>query len=95
MNELSNKAKVVYSAMKMLNANQDNKITSYTIMDFIEENEELQEYELLKDISEEDFVEIIMELNIKSVNTLIASMPFITPKKSKKGIFSYKRTINL
>ena len=41
MNELSDKAKVVYSAMKMLNANQDNKITSYTIMDFIEENEEL------------------------------------------------------
>ena len=74
MNELSDKAKVVYSAMKMLNANQDNKITSYTIMDFIEENEELQEYELLKDITEEDFVEIIMELNIKSVNTLIASM---------------------
>ena len=29
---------------------------------------------MLKDISEEDFVNIILDFNIKSINTLIASM---------------------
>lgn len=74
MEELSLKAKIVYATMEMLNATKDNKITSYNILDFIEENEELQDNHLIKEISEEDFVDAIMDLNIKSINTLIASM---------------------
>lgn len=75
MDELSNKAKIVYAAMLMLNAKgKENKTNAYSILDFISENEDLQEHELLKDIEEQDFVDIIMELSIKGVNTLIASM---------------------
>ncbi len=75
MEELSNKSKVVYAAFEMLNAkNAENKITSYALLDFISENEELQDHELLKDIEEQEFVDIIMDLNIKSINTIIASL---------------------
>lgn len=75
MENLTDKSKVVYAAFEMLNAKGiDNKVTSYTILDFISENEDLQEHQLLKDIEEQDFVDIIMDLNIKSVNTIIASL---------------------
>lgn len=75
MEDLSNKAKIVYATFKMLGANNpDNKITSYAILDFISENEDLQDHELLKEVSEVDFVDIIMDLNIKSINTIIASL---------------------
>lgn len=75
METLSDKAKVVYAAFEMMGARgKDNKVTSYAILDFISENEDLQDQELLKEISETDFVDIIMDMNIKSVNTLIASM---------------------
>lgn len=74
MDGLSNKAKVVYAAFHMLEADKEHKTTSYELLDFISENEDLQDHEMLKDISETDFVDIIMELNIKSVNTLIASL---------------------
>lgn len=75
MESLSKKAKVVYAAFEMLNAKGlENKVNAYTILDFISENEDLQEHELLKDVNETDFVDIIMELNIKSVNTIIASL---------------------
>lgn len=75
MDNLSDKAKIIYATLDMLGARGiDNKTTSYAILDFISENEDLQDHELLKDITEVDFVNIIMELNIKSVNTLIASM---------------------
>lgn len=75
MNDLSDKAKIVYASMDMLEAKgKDNKVTSYAIFDFIGENEDLMEHPLLKDIEEQDFVDIIMELNIKSINTLITSM---------------------
>lgn len=75
MDELTNKSKVVYAAFDMLNANsQDSKVTSYSLLDFISENEDLQDHELLKDIDEQEFVDIIMDMNIKSINTIIASM---------------------
>jgi len=75
MNDLSDKAKVVYATLEMLGAKGfQNKVTSYSILDFISENEDLQDQELLTDIDEEKFVDIIMELNIKSVNTIIASL---------------------
>ena len=75
MDNLSDKAKIVYATFLKLGAiGEENKITSYAVLDYIEENEELQEDEMLKDISEEDFVNIILDFNIKSRNTLIASM---------------------
>lgn len=75
MNGLSNKAKVIYAALEKLNAySEQSEVTSYKLLDYISEDEELNEYPLLKDISEEEFVEIIMDLNLKSINTLIASM---------------------
>ena len=75
MDELSNKAKIIYATLDMLEAkNINNKVTSYAILDFISENEDLQEHKLLKDISETEFIDIIMDLNIKSVNTIIASL---------------------
>ena len=75
MDDLSDKAKVVYATLEMLGAKGfQNKVTSYSILDFISENEDLQDQELLTDIDEEKFVDIIMELNIKSVNTIIASL---------------------
>ena len=75
MDNLSDKAKIVYATFLKLGAiGEENKVTSYSILEYIEENEELQEDELLKDISEEDFVNIILDFNIKSINTLIASM---------------------
>lgn len=75
METLSDKAKVVYAAFDMMGARGiDNKTTSYAILDFISETEDLQEHDLLKEVSEQDFVDIIMDMNIKSVNTLIASL---------------------
>ena len=75
MDNLSDKATIVYATFLKLGAiGEENKITSYAVLDYIEENEELQEDEILKDISEEDFVNIILDFNIKSINTLIASM---------------------
>ena len=75
MDGLSNKAKVIYAALEKLNAYSEScEITSYKLLDYISEDEELNEHPLLKDISEEEFVEIIMDLNLKSINTLIASM---------------------
>lgn len=75
MENLSDKAKIVYATLKMLGAEgSENRVTSYAILDFISENEDLQEHELLKDVNETDFVDIIMELNIKSINTIIASL---------------------
>lgn len=75
MDGLSNKAKVIYAAFDKLKADcAERQITSYRLLDYISEDEELEEHPLLKDIDEEEFVDIIMDLNIKSINTLIASM---------------------
>ena len=75
MESLSKKAKVVYAAFEMLNAKGlENKVNAYTILDFISENEDLEDHDLIKDMDEQDFVDIIMDLNIKSVNTIIASL---------------------
>ena len=68
INDISNKAKIVYAAMDSLGAKgEDKKVTSYAIQDFIEENEDLQDHELLKDIEEQDFIDIIMELSWKNL----------------------------
>jgi hypothetical protein len=75
MEDLSNKAKIVYASLDMLGAKgKENRVTSYGILDFISENEDLANHDLLKDIDEQTFVDIIMEINLKSVNTLIASL---------------------
>lgn len=75
MDQLSDKAKIIYATLDMLEAKgETNAVNAYTILNYIEENEELQEHNLLSDISEVEFVNLIMELNIKGVNTLIASM---------------------
>ena len=75
MESLSKKAKVVYAAFEMLNAKGlEDKVNAYIILDFISENEDLQDHDLIKDMDEQDFVDIIMDLNIKSVNTIIASL---------------------
>lgn len=89
MESLSKKAKVVYAAFEMLNAKGlENKVNAYTILDFISENEDLQEHALIKDMDEQDFVDIIMDLNIKSVNTIIASL-------CRKGIVEKTEPISI
>lgn len=89
MESLSKKAKVVYAAFEMLNAKGlENKVNAYTILDFISENEDLQDHDLIKDMDEQDFVDIIMDLNIKSVNTIIASL-------CRKGIVEKTEPISI
>jgi len=68
MIEMSKKAKIVYGALDMLQARSiENAVTSFALADFIGENEDLQNHEYVKDIEEEDFVNMIMEMNIKSI----------------------------
>ena len=43
---------------------------------------------MLKEISEQDFVDIIMDMNIKSVNTLIASL-------CRKGIMEKTEPVSI
>lgn len=75
MDNLSNKVKVVYAALDMIGAHgKENKVNVYTILDFISEHEELQEHSLLKEMPEFDFVNIIMEMNIKSVVACITAL---------------------
>ena len=64
--DISNKAKVIYATMEKLGAvDNENKITSYAILDYIiEESEELQEHELLKDIPEDDYMNITCTISI-------------------------------
>lgn len=81
MDNLSNKAKVIYATLDKLEAyNKDSKVTSYAILDYIvEESDDLHEHELLKEIPEEEFVDITLDANIKSINTIITSL-------AKKGL---------
>jgi hypothetical protein len=74
--DISDKAKVIYATMEKLGAvDNENKITSYAILDYIiEESEELQEHELLKDIPEDEYTNITLEITLKGVNTLITSL---------------------
>lgn len=74
--DISNKAKVIYATMEKLGAiDNENKITSYAILDYIiEESEELQEHELLKDIPEDEYTNITLEITLKGVNTIITSL---------------------
>lgn len=76
MEGMSDKAKVVYAALKEMGAiNEDNKVTSYAILDYIvEEAENLQDNELLKDIPEQDYLDITLEINIKSINAIVTSL---------------------
>jgi len=73
MDNLSNKAKIVLATVDMMKAIDTNSaVTSYAILDYISENEELADHPFLKDIPEVDFVDIIMEMNIKSVANLLS-----------------------
>lgn len=75
MEDLSVKAKIIYAALDKLNAKgEENKVTSYALLDFISEDDDLIDHPLLKDVNEQDFMNIIMDLNIKSINALIVSM---------------------
>ena len=74
--DISDKAKVIYATMEKLGAvDNENKITSYAILDYIiEESEELQEHELLKDIPEDDYMNITLEITLNGINTIITSL---------------------
>ena len=76
MDGMSNKAKVVYAALKEMGAtSKDTKVTSYAILDYIvEEAETLEENELLKEIPEQEYLDITLEVNIKSINTIVTSL---------------------
>ena len=76
MDNMSNKAKVVYAALKEMGAtSKDTKVTSYAILDYIvEEAETLEENELLKEIPEQEYLDITLEVNIKSINTIVTSL---------------------
>lgn len=76
MDNLSIKAKIIYATMDQLGAyNRDNKVTSYTILDYIiEQNEELYEHPIFKNMPEEDFMDITIEINIKSVSAILTSL---------------------
>lgn len=73
--ELSLKAKVVLAALELLEAKgETNKVTSYAILDTIVDNEHLAEHRLLADADELELNDIIIDSNIKSINTLITSL---------------------
>lgn len=76
MDNMSNKAKVIYAAFKEMGAvDKESKVTSYAILDYIvEEAETLQENELLKDISDQEYVDITLDVNIKSINAIVTSL---------------------
>ena len=90
MDNLSYKAKIIYAAMDNLGAKgKDNKITSYAILDYIvEESEVLQEHELVKDIPEDKYVDFTIDVNIKSINTILTSL-------AKKNIITKTEPMNL
>jgi hypothetical protein len=73
---MSNKAKVIYAAFKEMGAvSKESKVTSYAILDYIvEEAETLQENELLKDIPDQEYVDITLDVNIKSINAIVTSL---------------------
>lgn len=76
MDNMSNKAKVIYAAFKEMGAvDKESKVTSYAILDYIvEEAESLQENELLKDIPDQEYVDITLDVNIKSINAIVTSL---------------------
>jgi hypothetical protein len=75
MDKLSDKALIVYASLDMLEA-KDNKtkVNVYSVLDFIGEHEELQEHPLLKNITEFDFVNIVMEINVKSIVACLTAL---------------------
>jgi hypothetical protein len=73
--ELSLKAKVVLAALELLEAKgESHKVNSYTILDAIINNEDLAEHQLIKGSDELELNDIIIDANIKSINTLITSL---------------------
>ena len=90
MNDLSDKAKIIYITLQKLGAkDKETAATSYSILDYIvEEAEELQEEEVLKDIPEDEFVNITIDINIKSINTILTSL-------AKKNIITKTEPMNL
>lgn len=79
MELISNKARVIYAALDMLEAHsREQSVTAYTILDFLSEHEEVENHPILQHVSEIEFVDIIMEITIKGVSTILTSL-------SKKG----------
>jgi len=76
MDNISNKAKIIYAALKELGAvDKENKTTSYSILDYVvEQADELKENELLKDIPDQEYLDFTLDVNIKSINTIITSL---------------------
>lgn len=76
MDNISNKAKIIYAALKELGAvDKENKATSYSILDYVvEQADELKENELLKDIPDQEYLDFTLDVNIKSINTIITSL---------------------
>lgn len=76
MDNISNKAKIIYAALKELRAvDKENKTTSYSILDYVvEQADELKENELLKDIPDQEYLDFTLDVNIKSINTIITSL---------------------
>lgn len=76
MDNISNKAKIIYAALKELGAvDKENKTTSYSILDYIvEQADELKENELLKDIPDQEYLDFTLDVNIKSINAIITSL---------------------
>lgn len=76
MDNISNKAKIIYAALKELGAvDKENKTTSYSILDYVvEQADELKENELLKDIPDQEYLDFTLDINIKSINTIITSL---------------------
>ena len=75
MKELSAKATVVHTALTLMEATKaENKVTSYAIEDFIIGTEDILEHGSCSNIEEETYENIVLEINIKSINTILASL---------------------
>jgi len=75
MKELSTKATVIFTALSLIKAtNEEGKVTSYQIEDFIVGTEEILEQEACSHIEQDVYDNITLEINIKSINTILASL---------------------
>jgi len=73
--DLSTKAKVVLAAMNILDAyGETKKVTSYAIYDIIIDTEDWSKEALTAEIDELELNDIIIDTNIKSINTLVAGL---------------------
>lgn len=75
MEEISDKAKIVYAALDTMGAHGiENKVSIYAIMDFISEEEDVAEHPLCGDILQYEFVNNIMEMELKSTAAVLTGL---------------------